>query len=304
LAPRALPERRDLLLVRGSRATPPAAGRRARAGRDSPARPQRAPRELRRSRPRARRAARLPEADVRVGLRGRMVAASVLLALIVAGAFTLLLLAITNLDASANRARHSEQVIANANQLERLVIDMETGQRGFVITRDERFLEPWLAARKALPAQERSLTTLVRDNPLQHRRAAALTAAIHEYLANYSIPLVEAARTGGSRASEIVATGNGKRRVDAIRRQFDRLAATERALSAARSARADANAHRALALGFGGLGLSVFLILAFGCYLTRIVVAPIRRLAGAARDVSRGDLGARVAEAGSGEVLG
>jgi CHASE3 domain sensor protein len=45
--------------------------------------------------------------------------------------------------ASAQLARHSEEVLATANQLERLVVDLETGGRGFVITGQERFLEPW-----------------------------------------------------------------------------------------------------------------------------------------------------------------
>src|SRR6266536_381106 len=50
-------------------------------------------------------------------------------------------------------ARHSQEVLVAANQLERLVIDLETGQRGFVITGQERFLGPWRAAQIAVPGQ-------------------------------------------------------------------------------------------------------------------------------------------------------
>lgn len=63
------------------------------------------------------------------------------------------------------------EVLATANQVERLEVDLETGQRGFIITGQERFLEPWNAARAALPEQSRTLEELVADNPVQESRA-------------------------------------------------------------------------------------------------------------------------------------
>jgi CHASE3 domain sensor protein len=47
------------------------------------------------------------------------------------------------------------------------VVDLETGQRGFVITGQEQFLEPWRTARTALPEQARALEQLLADNPAQ-----------------------------------------------------------------------------------------------------------------------------------------
>ncbi len=38
---------------------------------------------------------------------------------------------------------HDAPVIANARHLSKLVVDMETGQRGFVITGQDEFLEPY-----------------------------------------------------------------------------------------------------------------------------------------------------------------
>jgi CHASE3 domain sensor protein len=64
---------------------------------------------------------------------------------------------------SASLATHSRQELNRADRLEKLVIDLETGQRGFVITRDERFLQPWEAARAALPEEFRELVALRRQ---------------------------------------------------------------------------------------------------------------------------------------------
>jgi CHASE3 domain sensor protein len=76
------------------------------------------------------------------GLTRRMAVASGLLALIVGAAFAVLLVSVADLHSAERLARHSEEVLAAANQLERLVIDLETGQRGFVLTGQQRFLQP------------------------------------------------------------------------------------------------------------------------------------------------------------------
>ena len=100
---------------------------------------------------------------LRAGLTRRTVVAGGLLALLVASAFTVVVLAIAELRQSAVLARHSEAVLAAANRLERLVIDLETGQRGFVITGEERFLEPWNDARQNFPRQAGALERLAAE---------------------------------------------------------------------------------------------------------------------------------------------
>jgi CHASE3 domain sensor protein len=107
-----------------------------------------------------------------------MVVASGLLALVIATAFAVLLSAVSELRTLERRARESEEVLVVANRLERLVVDLETGQRGFVITGQDRFLEPWREAQVALPAQGSNLEQLVADNPGQRARAQRITQAI------------------------------------------------------------------------------------------------------------------------------
>src|SRR5512132_2098559 len=88
----------------------------------------------------------------RGGLTRRMVVASGLLALIIGAAFAVLLRSVEDVRSSERRARRSEEMLATANQLERLVVDMETGQRGFFLTGQESYLQPWQAAQAAFPA--------------------------------------------------------------------------------------------------------------------------------------------------------
>jgi CHASE3 domain sensor protein len=79
---------------------------------------------------------------VRVGLTRRMIIASALLTLLTSAAFAVLLLAIHDQRSSAELARHSQEVLAAANRVERLLVDIETGTRGYLLTRDGRFLQP------------------------------------------------------------------------------------------------------------------------------------------------------------------
>src|SRR5439155_11873832 len=102
---------------------------------------------------------RVPEDVVRFGLRARMLSASAVLTAIVAGVLASLLVAIGDLRGAQRDARRSDEIAAAANDLERLAIDLETGQRGFIITGQESFLAPWAKARRGIPGKERALAS-------------------------------------------------------------------------------------------------------------------------------------------------
>jgi CHASE3 domain sensor protein len=121
-----------------------------------------------------------------------MVVASGLLALVVSAAFVVLLVSVEDLRTTERLALHSEEVLAAANQLERLVIDVESGQRGFVITGQERFLDSWRDAQRALPGASRRLEQLTADDQ-QHGQALRIGQAVTAYVRDYSVPLVAAA---------------------------------------------------------------------------------------------------------------
>ena len=236
------------------------------------------------------------------GLTGRMLIASGLLALLIGTAFAVLLSSVADLRASERRARRSEEVLVVANRLERLVVDLEAAQRGFVITNQERFLQPWQDARTALPGEGGTLERLVADSPAQQARARRIVEATRSYLRDYSVPLVTVARRDPAAARTVAATDEGRRRMDALRAEFDRFVASEGGLAAARQRRSDAATRRAIVAAAAGLGGSILLIVLFAGYLTRAIVQPVRRAAAMAGRLAGGDLGARMPERGVGEI--
>jgi signal transduction histidine kinase len=231
-----------------------------------------------------------------------VIIASGLLVLVVGGAFAVLVFSVAELRRSERLVQHSQEVLTTANRLERLVVDLETGQRGFIITGQPLFLEPWYAASPLVPEQARALEALVADDAAQHGRARRITQQAASYVSEYAVPLLDAARRDPASARTLAATAEGKRRVDAMRIEFDGLVTAERALSLGRDARSDTAARRAVIATATGFVGAVLLIGAFAGYMTRAIVRPVLGTAAMAKRVAEGDLSVRVRQDGVGEI--
>jgi len=81
-----------------------------------------------------------------------------------------LLVEILTLTSSLKWVDHAEQVISNSRQLMRYMVDMETGVRGYHLTGDKSFLEPYEAAKPRVPEQIALLLKLTAHTPDQQRR--------------------------------------------------------------------------------------------------------------------------------------
>ncbi len=68
------------------------------------------------------------------------------------------------------RIDHTDRITAQLNEMERLVVDQETGLRGYQLTQDPNILEPYQSAEGLLHASFDSLSHLVRDDPDQMLR--------------------------------------------------------------------------------------------------------------------------------------
>lgn len=269
--------------VDGSPAPPPAGPRDARPASPPPARS---------SRPRP-----------RIGLTGRTIAASIVLSLLIGGAFALLLAAIGSQHHAALGARHIRKSLIAADSLELLVLDTETGARGYIITGQPSFLQPWRMARQQIPGLASTLVRLAGEvGPAQQAQARRITAGVGSYLHDYSDPLVALARHNLAAARTPALTADGRHRVDALRARFSRFDQAGTKLAATRSAQVDAAAHRAVVAAVAAVAGSVVLILASGGWVARAVVRPVRRASRMADQVAGGDLAARLPETGRGEI--
>ncbi len=228
---------------------------------------------------------------------------SLLLSAVIGGAFALLVLAINTLRDSEERANHALEVLAAANRLERLVIDVETTQRGYIITGEPSFLGSWDQARAGFAQQSAALNQLAtRGNAGQDARARQIVTDGTDYINTYAIPLVRTAQRDVNSARTLAVTEEGRGRVNALRDKFQQFISFEQHIFEAGQDRADAAAHRATVAASVSVAGSIALILLSGGYLNRSVVRPVRRMSATAGQVAGGDLTARMPESGPGEV--
>ena len=239
--------------------------------------------------------------ESRLGLTTRIVVGSALLALVVGLAFALVVAAVDGLREASRASDRSERVIAASHEFERLVVDMETGERGFVITGDERFLDPFRTARARIPALAREMAAPLRA-PAQRALARRIAGDVDVYRRDWLEPVITRARDDRDAAAALVATGEGKRRLDAIRDLFGDFRGREARVAADRVERADDAGRRAVLVALVGLVGSALVVALYAVYLRRNVARPVDEVTTALGRLAGGDLGARVEPGGAGEV--
>jgi signal transduction histidine kinase len=235
-------------------------------------------------------------------LSARLIAGSAVLALLVAAAFGVLVFAVTSLDDATKRERHAKAVTAETLQLEKLVLDLDTGLRGFVLTGKQNLLAPWTSARAALPDGLSTFRRLASTTPDERRRAEELVTAINQYVNDYAEPVVELARTFPAASRTTVVSREGARELASIRSRFADFLSTENAVSAARTSAAQDRSDAAIAAAVAGMIASALLIVGFGLYLARSMARPVREVAEGAARLAGGDLTTRLEPQGAGEV--
>ena len=85
-----------------------------------------------------------------------MLVASILLAAIVVAVFVALIFAVSAARNATNDEARSKNVTVSALALEKLVLDLEAGLRGYVITGNPDFLTPYTTARRQLKESKNS----------------------------------------------------------------------------------------------------------------------------------------------------
>ncbi|MBC3775409.1 response regulator [Pseudomonas sp. SWRI99] len=128
---------------------------------------------------------------------------------------------------------HTDRVINNANEAVKLTVDLETGMRGYLLSGDEHFLDPYETAKPRIAVALNTLLELTADNPIQTDRLRRLQALQVEW-ANYAQSMIDLQRSSGDYRGAVKA-GRGKRLTDEIRKQFEDVIETEQVLRATRN---------------------------------------------------------------------
>ena len=133
---------------------------------------------------------------------------------------------------------HSERVIGRANDVSRLSADMEASMRGYLLSGDEDFLTPYLAAKPRMEGELKNLARLVDDSPVQTERIERVRAAQKEWQA-FAEEMI-ARRGKNNDFTDTIKSGRGKVLTDQVRQEFLDFILVEQRLLQERNASARA----------------------------------------------------------------
>jgi CHASE3 domain sensor protein len=163
---------------------------------------------------------------------------------------------------------HTYQVGEHLQQVLSTLQDAETGQRGFLLTGNEAYLEPFTLADGRVQDTVGGLRALTSDNPRQQQSIDRLEPLIVDKLDELkeTIALRQADKTGAALA--IVRSDRGKLIMDRIRRIVTEMESEEAALLVVRQG----DLERATTLSIAGQGVGIVLLIGIAV----VVVMKIR----------------------------
>jgi methyl-accepting chemotaxis protein len=179
------------------------------------------------------------------------------------------------LATTAEWVTHTHEVLEHLSGVLGQLKDAETGQRGYLVTGDETYLEPYQTGSATVSNVVKELRKLTADNSNEQKRLDAIEPLIVAKLAELK-ETIDLRRKGDlDDAVKIVKGGEGKRYMDDLRRILDEMDNEERGLLAQRAEEAETATHNAQSVIVFGTLLCVLLVTAAGILITRSLTRQI-----------------------------
>ncbi|MFS8100647.1 CHASE3 domain-containing protein [Lentzea alba] len=189
-------------------------------------------------------------------------------------------------DARARSVDQVEPAARRASDLNRALLDEETGLRGFVLTAEEDFLQPYFDGRTEELKAADDVRALVGD---VNGRVGRIEETARQWRSQYAEPTIIGIRLSGPVITPAQETDRGKVLFDQLRSEVAALQADIGGLG--RTARDDlshaSNVVLWLVIGMGVLLVAV--IAGLSLLLHRLLIAPLSKLAEQVRQVASGE---------------
>ncbi|MEA9356197.1 response regulator [Bacteriovorax sp. PP10] len=156
---------------------------------------------------------------------------------------------------------HSSIIISRGHELRKLTVDAETGVRGYLITGDESFLEPYNNAKEVWEEKFIELENLTSDNPSQSAMVKDIHTRLLQWDRQYALRIIEL-KSDNKNFEKILPSIEGKRMMDNLRSLFIRVIQVEEGLRTQRNDSTKESVIITLSLVLGG-GLLAGVFLAF-----------------------------------------
>jgi methyl-accepting chemotaxis protein len=199
---------------------------------------------------------------------------------------------LTQTEAARMRVEYSHKVIATVESLLLILSEAEAAQRGFAITGDERFLQPYQGAQQTASALITDVRSITTDDQAHRQRITALAPLVTEKFEWMRQNIETRRQSGIDAAIALIATDEGRVIMNNIRAIITEIKEDEvRRLSqrAAEESRSILRTKLTILLGILG---SLVLVGVVGVIVTRDISGPLGQVSAAAQRVASGDIAA------------
>ncbi|MCD6566645.1 MAG: CHASE3 domain-containing protein, partial [Bacteroidales bacterium] len=200
------------------------------------------------------------------------------------------------LQKDASWVTHTNEILINIEQILGDLKDAETGQRGYIITGIEDYLQPYTASLGELSKDVSNLKELTSDNPRQQQRIVELESLIKAKLDYLSQTIQQRRDIGFDAARTIVVSDKGKMLMDDIRVILSSMTNEENILLTERSLISSVSTANAKMIIILVTAAGILIVIFLTVFLTRSIANPIREISGIADKVSAGDLTSNIPE--------
>jgi len=190
------------------------------------------------------------------------------LALLVAGAVAALFWSFSQIEQAAQTRRQVTLVVAGANEFLSALKDAETGQRGFLLTNEESFLQPYLAVRGTLQGRLEALNQLAGTGTGQ-LYLAPVANLVEAYMLDLAQAIAWHRRQNHSAAEALVSNNQTKRQMDEIRAHINRFIAFQSQSMASHEVAFESDMHRLFSVIVAFSLLALLAAVVFAWWLMR-----------------------------------
>jgi CheY-like chemotaxis protein/CHASE3 domain sensor protein len=177
--------------------------------------------------------------------------------------------ALTARSVAAEAVAHTNEVQDQLHRFLSAVKDAETGQRGYLLTGVEVYLDPYRIAIKEIESELAALRRLTADSALQQRRLDLLQPLISSKLEELA-ETVALKRNGDHEAAlALVRSDRGRDMMDRVRQLVEAMIATEQFMHGQRSAEWADTVRWSSYVMFGGVGLLFAMLALIGVMASR-----------------------------------
>jgi PAS domain S-box-containing protein len=182
----------------------------------------------------------------------RLILVPLLVTILIAG---VLELQVHRLTKAQDWVDHTDVVLAQARLLTRFIVDQETGLRGYLLTQDTHFLQPYHFAESSLPGLFEQMRANIADNSEQQNRLAKIQQAYEAWHA-YSQNAVAMVQAKNPAVESVPFNLTGKQMMDTVRERQQEFVDAEENLKQIRTRRSESQGR---ALQWTLLGLLIVL---------------------------------------------